>query len=119
MLEPIVTYIKSGGLGGRSSTLEVYDDGMFVAEAAGVTVGSGKLRSDELEALLGLFDDFPSLSAEYRSHSPAPDTCQYEVTYRTSEGMKTVTAYQLASLPPSFREIQSELEDLLRHALKP
>lgn len=109
--DPLVVYERSGGIAGIHERLEVELGG-----AATLTFGSGErqgrralqLTNDELRELESALG-----SADLDEIEPAPGACadcfEYEITY----GGETASFDDVAEVPRSVREAQTQLTDIV------
>ena len=103
----IATWTRSGGLAGRTESMQIYADGRVVLDADGTTRTATvppMLTRSLQEALTG--SAFQALEAEYGQQSP--DAFQYTV----QAGSKTVRTYDGVENPPALAAVLGQLNAL-------
>lgn len=105
----LVTFAKSGGVGGKAYGLTVDRGGGAQLTTYPSKIKRFNIGDDKRDELTGLLDDAKGLDASYDAATPVADAFRYSLTY---DG-KTVQASDNAKLPESLRSLIDLLDGLV------
>ena len=105
----LVTFAKSGGVGGKTYGLTVDRGGGGQLTTYPSKVKKFNIGSAKRDKLIALLDGFDGLEPSYETRTPVADAFRYTVTY---EG-KSVQASDNAELPEKLRSLVDLLDGII------
>jgi hypothetical protein len=105
----LVTFAKSGGIGGKAYALTVDRGGGAQLTRYPSKIKKFKIDGDKRDELVGLLDGFDRLQSSYEPGTPVADAFRYSITY----GGKTVQAADNAKLPGKLRSLIDLLDGVV------
>lgn len=107
---PLVTFAKSGGVGGKAYSLVVDRGGGATLTTYPSKVKKFNIGSDKRDELVGLLDGIKGVDSSYQPDRPSADDFRFSVTYQA----KTVEAADSSKMPDDLRSVIDLLDDVVK-----
>jgi len=105
----LVTFAKSGGIGGKAYSLVIDRGGGGTLTTYPSKTKKFNIGGDKRDKLVGLLDAIKDVGPRYDPSTPSADDFRYSITYQE----KTVQASDSAKLPDSLRSLINLLNGII------